>query len=596
MNNSKCQYTDNPSYILKNIREALGMSAKEIYEGLCCRSTYDRYESGENEISLTRLFFLLERMGVSNERFEVMIPDYVYEFYQWYENCMKLVEKRDWEGLVCESKRFDKLVLEDEDIQLAYRDYIEYIIARYGEKDNNKAYSLILKALTHTVKDVESIAEEKKRLSVFEWNLFINLYDLKYEIYPDKNADITDILYDVYNYYRVNVTDKFIIYKTLPRLALTMLLNDRGSLTLHKRIELEEESLKILTKYYCWVGLPEVLRLLSNDAKTLHARTVYAKHREALVSILNKYGFSEDFIIEVFRESHPLSMLLSDNLKAYRQKMGLTMEEVSDDICAFESYSRYERGIKYPKRKKLEKLAERLGMEWFLIRAEIDVDDYESLLLATECRRLGATQEIDAFNVRIKELEGKIGTKSHRNKLAIGLYELLTKAENEVTVEELEALLPQKGSEFGDGLFYSRMEIDVMNYIVRNKGEEDTVAGIRLTEIMLDNERKKKMQDWRYTSVSEKNLAFLYMNNRNYPECSNMCEVLINKALTEDSVFLMMNLLAYLVESAENAGNTEQAMGICKILFYISELYQRHDSEMIREFYERHFDKEAIWY
>ena len=135
-----------------------------------------------------------------------------------------------------------------------------------------------------------------------------------------------------------------------------------------------------------------------------------------------------------------------------------------------------------------------------------------------------------------------------------------------------------------------------MNYIVRNKGEEDTVAGIRLTEIMLDNERKKKMQDWRYTSVSEKNLAFLYMNNRNYIECSNMCEALINKALTENSVFLMMNLLAYSVESAENAGNIEQAMEICKLLFYISELYQRHDREMIREFYERHFDKEAIWY
>ena len=596
MNNSKCQYTDNPSYILKNIREALGMSVKEIHEGLCCRSTYDRYESGENEISLTRLFFLLERMGVSNERFEVMIPDYIYEFYQWYENCMKLVEKRDWEGLVGESKRFDELVLEDEDIQLAYKDYIEYIIARHGEKDNNKAYSLIMKALNHTVKDVESIAEEKKRLSVFEWNLFINLYDLKYEMNPDKNADITDILYDVYNYYRVNVTDKFIIYKTLPRLALTMLLNDRGSLISQKRIELEEESLKVLTKYYCWVGLPEVLRLLSKDVKTLHARTVYAKHREALVSILNKYGFSEDFRVEVFRESHPLSMLLSDNLKVYRQKMGLTMEEVSDDICAFESYSRYERGIKYPKRKKMEKLAERLGMEWFLIRAEIDVDDYESLLLATECRRLGATQEIDAFNARIKELEGKIGTKSHRNKLAIGLYELLTKAENEVTVEELEALLPKKGSEFGDGLFYSRMEIDVMNYIVRNKGEKDTVAGIRLTESMLDNEKKKKMWDWRYTSVSEKNLAFLYMNNRNYHECSNMCEVLINKALTEDSVFLMMNLLAYLVESAENAGNTEQAMGICKILFYISELYQRHDSEMIRNFYEKKYDEGMKWY
>ena len=596
MNNSKCQYTDNPSYILKNIREALGMSVKEIYEGLCCRSTYDRYESGENEISLTRLFFLLERMGVSNERFEVMIPDYVYEFYQWYENCMKLVEKRDWEGLVCEGKRFDELVLEDEDIQLAYRDYIEYIIARYGEKDNNKAYSLILKALTHTVKDVESIAEEKKRLSVFEWNLFINLYDLKYEIYPDKNADITNILYDVYNYYRVNVTDKFIIYKTLPRLALTMLLNDRGSLTLHKRIELEEESLKVLTKYYCWVGLPEVLRLLSNDAKTLHARTVYAKHREALVSILNKYGFSEDFRTEVFRESYPLSMLLSDNLKAYRQKMGLTMEEVSDEICAFESYSRYERGIKYPKRKKLEKLAERLGMEWFLIRAEIDVDDYESLLLATECRQLIATQEIDAFREKIELLRDKIDMDIIKNQILVGFFELLTKKDSGVSKEELDHLFSIIECKLEEDLFHSRVEIDALNYIAGFEAEKNLETGIKIVKGIIDNEKRKRMLDWRYTSLSKGNLTCMYNDSRRYDESYTICRELMDEMIIKDYTFPLMNVLSCLIEAKEEKGNIEQAMKMCKILFYISELYQRHDSEMIREFYERHFDKEAIWY
>ena len=596
MNNSKCQYTDNPSYILKNIREALGMSAKEIYEGLCCRSTYDRYESGENEISLTRLFFLLERMGVSNERFEVMIPDYVYEFYQWYENCMKLVEKRDWEGLVCESKRFDKLVLEDEDIQLAYRDYIEYIIARYGEKDNNKAYSLILKALTHTVKDVESIAEEKKRLSVFEWNLFINLYDLKYEIYPDKNADLTSRLYDVYNYHRVNVTDKLIMYKTLPRLALTMLLNDRGSLTLHKRIELEEESLKVLTKYYCWVGLPEVLRLLSKDAKTLHARTVYAKHRDALVSILNKYGFSEDFRIEVFRESYPLSMLLSDNLKAYRQKMGLTMEEVSDDICAFESYSRYERGIKYPKRKKLEKLAERLGMEWFLIRAEIDVDDYESLLLATECRQLIATQEMDAFREKIELLRDKIDMDIIKNQILVGFFELLTKKDSGVSKEELDHLFSIIECKLEEDLFHSRVEIDALNYIAGFEAEKNLETGIKIVKGIIDNEKRKRMLDWRYTSLSKGNLTCMYNDSRRYDESYTICRELMDEMIIKDYTFPLMNVLSCLIEAKEEKGNIEQAMKMCKILFYISELYQRHDSEMIREFYERHFDKEAIWY
>ena len=175
----KCKFTDNPSYILKNIRETLGIESSVVYEGICSGAAYERYETGENELNLIRLFFFLERMGISNERFEVMIPDYIYEFYTWYENCMKLTEQRDWEGLKTERSKFDKLELEDKEIQLSYRDYIDYIIARYADKDNEKAHTFIYNALSHTVKDITAIDREKKRLSVFEWNIFINLYNLK---------------------------------------------------------------------------------------------------------------------------------------------------------------------------------------------------------------------------------------------------------------------------------------------------------------------------------------------------------------------------------------------------------------------------------
>ena len=174
----KCKLTDNPSYMLKNIRETLGIERSVVYEGICSEAAYERYETGENELNLIRLFFFLERMGISNERFEVMIPDYIYEFYKWYENCMKLTERRDWEGLKAERSKFDKLELEDKEIQLSYRDYIDYIIARYADKDNEKAHTFIYNALSHTVKDITAIDREKKRLSVFEWNIFINLYDL----------------------------------------------------------------------------------------------------------------------------------------------------------------------------------------------------------------------------------------------------------------------------------------------------------------------------------------------------------------------------------------------------------------------------------
>ena len=592
----KCKLTDNPSYMLKNIRETLGIERSVVYEGICSEAAYERYETGENELNLIRFFFFLERMGVSNERFEVMIPDFIYEFYKWYENCMKLAERRDWEGLKAERSKFDKLELEDKEIQSSYRDYIDYIIARYADKDNEKAHTFIYKALSHTVKDIEAIAKEKKRLSVFEWNIFINLYDLKYEMQPDNNTEITDMLYDLYNYHKGNTEEIIIMCKILPKLGLNILLNERDRLLSAKRVEIEKEILDILIKYYSWVGVPEVLRLLCLDTRTHHDKILYSKQREAFVRTIKKYGFSEEYRIEMFREAYPIYTLFSDNIKAHREKLGLTTEKVSEGICAFETYSRYERGVKYPKKKNLSRLAERLGMEWFLIRGDMEVDDYESLVLATECRRLTATKELDAFRKNIRELKNRVDMEIPRNRLAVGFFELLTKYSSKVTVEELEKLFSITDRTLGDGLFFSRIENDILNFIFSLKGEKSGEIGIKLTKSLIDNEKRKKVIDGRYTSIARKNLACLYNDVRKYDKSYKICIELINEIMDGDNIFLLMNLLSCLIEADEGKGNIEQAKELCHDLFYISELYERYDSEMVRTYYEKHYDKNIRWY
>lgn len=592
----KCKLTDNPSYMLKNIRETLGIESSVVYEGICSEAAYERYETEENELNLIRLFFFLERMGISNERFEVMIPDYIYEFYKWYGYCMKLAEQRDWEGLKTERSKFDKLELEDKEIQSSYRDYIDYIIARYADKDNEKAHTFIYKALSHTVKDIEAIAKEKKRLSVFEWNIFINLYDLKYEMQPDNNTEITDMLYDLYNYHKGNTEEIIIMCKILPKLGLNILLNERDRLLSAERVEIEKEILSILIKYYSWVGVPEVLRLLCMDTRTHHEKILYSKQREAFVRTINKYGFSEEYRIEMFREAYPIYTLFSDNIKAHREKLGLTTEKVSEGICAFETYSRYERGVKYPKKKNLSRLAERLGMEWFLIRGDMEVDDYESLVLATECRRLTATKELDAFRKNIRELKDRVDMEIPRNRLAVGFFELLTKNSGKVTVEELEKLFSITGRTLGDGLFFSRIENDILNYIFSLKGEKSGEIGIKLTKSLIDNEKRKKVIDGRYTSIARKNLACLYNDVRKYDKSYKICIELINELMDGDNIFLLMNLLSCLIEADEEKGNIEQAEELCHDLFYISELYERYDSDMVRTYYEKHFDKNIRWY
>ena len=592
----KCKLTDNPSYMLKNIRETLGIERSVVYEGICSEAAYERYETGENELNLIRFFFFLERMGVSNERFEVMIPDYIYEFYKWYENCMKLAERRDWEGLKAERSKFDKLELEDKEIQLSYRDYIDYIIARYADKDNEKAHTFIYNALSHTVKNITAIDREKKRLSVFEWNIFINLYDLKYEMKPDNNAEITDMLYDLYNYHKGNTEEIIIMCKILPKLGLNILLNEKDRLLSAKRVEIEKEILDILIKYYSWVGVPEVLRLLCMDTRTHHEKILYSKQREAFVRTIKKYGFSEEYRIEMFREVYPIYTLFSDNIKTHREKLGLTIEKASEGICAFETYSRYERGVKYPKKKNLSRLAEKLGMEWFLIRGDMEVDDYESLVLATECRRLTATKELDAFRKNIRELKNRVDMEIPRNRLAVGFFELLTKNSSKVTVEELEKLFSITDRTLGDGLFFSSIENDILNFIFSLKGEKSGEIGIKLTKSLIDNEKRKKVTDGRYTSIARKNLACLYNDVRKYDKSYKICIELINEIMGGDNIFLLMNLLSCLIEADEEKGNIEQAKELCHDLFYISELYERYDSEMVRTYYEKHFDKNIRWY
>lgn len=592
----KCKLTDNPSYMLKNIRETRGIESSVVYEGICSEAAYERYETGENELNLIRFFFFLERMGVSNERFEVMIPDYIYEFYKWYGYCMKLTERRDWEGLKAERSKFDKLELEDKEIQLSYRDYIDYIIARYADKDNEKAYTFIYNALSHTVKDITAIDREKKRLSVFEWNIFINLYDLKYEMKPENNAEITDKLYDLYNYHKGNMEEIIIMCKILPKLGLNILLNEKDRLLSAERVEIEKEILSILIKYYSWVGVPEVLRLLCMDTRTHHDKILYSKQREAFVRTIKKYGFSEEYRIEMFREAYPIYTLFSDNIKAHREKLGLTIEKASEGICAFETYSRYERGVKYPKKKNLSRLAEKLGVEWFLIRGDMEVDDYESLVLATECRRLTATKELDAFRKNIRELKDKVDMKIPRNRLAVGFFELLTKNSSKVTVEELEKLFSITDRTLGDGLFFSRIENDILNYIFSLKGEKSGEIGIKLTKSLIDNEKRKKVTDGRYTSIARKNLACLYNDVRKYDKSYKICIELINEIMDGDNIFLLMNLLSCLIEADEEKGNIEQAKELCHDLFYISELYERYDSDMVKTYYEKHFDKNIRWY
>ena len=75
--------TDNLGYAIKNIRESVDCSQDEVFHGIISRTVWNKYEN-ENLIPDMLMFqVILERLGVSDERFEFIVPDALHKFYEW---------------------------------------------------------------------------------------------------------------------------------------------------------------------------------------------------------------------------------------------------------------------------------------------------------------------------------------------------------------------------------------------------------------------------------------------------------------------------------------------------------------------------------
>ena len=240
--------TDNFGYTLRNIRENLKLTQTEVFQGILARSTWCNYESELMTPDILTFITLLERMGVSSDRFEFIVPEEVYKFYSWYEECQNYIEAKEWEKLIRKREKFKILKQINVKIQYQHRDFIDYVIERFAYKNLDKALNHIKQALLHTITDIDNIVTNRILLSIFEGHLLTNYYDLIYTMNADD--DTTRKLYSFYEYYSHRLNDDLIKGKIIPRIALILLNYDKNILSKENRLKIEHEVFEILIKNY----------------------------------------------------------------------------------------------------------------------------------------------------------------------------------------------------------------------------------------------------------------------------------------------------------------------------------------------------------
>ena len=146
--------TDNFGYTLKNIRENLKLTQTAVFQGILTRSTWSSYESGNMIPDMITFITLLERMGISPDRFEFIVSEEVHRFFKWYDECLFYIENNCWNELIEKRKEFKILKQINIKIQFQYRDFIDYVIERYVNKNMDRALYHINLAIANTVKDM----------------------------------------------------------------------------------------------------------------------------------------------------------------------------------------------------------------------------------------------------------------------------------------------------------------------------------------------------------------------------------------------------------------------------------------------------------
>ena len=569
-------FRDNPSYIIREICEDTNISYNSVFKGLCSEKTVCKYKNGEKLFDIFIFNTILERLGISTDHFEMLVPERVHEFFLWYEKCLDYAENKDWRGLAKGIDDFRNIHLINERIQTSYRDFFNYILERYCNENMKSAYEYIKNALSATGIDLPVICEKNPLLSLFEWHLLINLCDMEILLKPEKRLEITEKLYEIYLCKIQTVPDENLKGRVIPKLALFILNTFKEKLALDKRLGIEKNTIKIMVKADTVSELPAILEFFIEDVESSCEESVYIRQCKAITSIFTDIDIKVSYNISRPNENRRRYIILSDYLKLKRKESGLTCEEVSESICSVENYQRIERGKIFPSTKTLISLVNRLGISFTFIKGDIEADSYKAFLLAKECDKLIAAKKFRSVAERLSELKDSINMDIWENLQFVRLLEIKMKEEvpgKKITLlNELFGIKEISGKRY----IYTPTENRGLSLLAVLTGSDC----IKILEVMLDNENKKRYVSWHNIKDIVRALIHLYKERGEYEKSKALADKALKRMFRENDVSILVPLLEDMAEIKERIKCDNS---FYEVIFYIAELFELYaDSRRIK--------------
>lgn len=515
-------------------RNRAGLSLSELSKGLCSRAFLMRVETGERTCDKMIADALLQRAGVSAEKFAYLLSPKEQQLLKLREQMMSAVE----EG--------NKTTAPD-------------LIARYRRKAERKGklhrQLLLLAQIMFDWKCGGSPEALQEKLAE-AWSITMGknpMEDMIVGKKKDMGMTLTEFVLLMMHYrfleeqgnlaqasegyawllphlvHFAGAEDRSRLYPQLAYRRMLLLVQEGKSEDAVQLAKAAVGQLQQEGKLFC---LRKLLRfLLEHDTDTPERKAKLKEILDAISWVYEKYAIEEKEWIWNIPYGVANVEQFGDIIRARRKVLGLSQEELSEGICDPVTISRIEKGKVAPKKQVYQKLLERVGMTGDRFELTIQVERPELLAeadIACGLMTLGYNKEAEEILGELeKKMEGgdKFSLQYVKSLKATALYsqkKITPEEHSRLQEEALYLTVPKVSLENLADWSFSFQEVRTINLLVHSYDRDGRrEKGIALLEILKKQYEEKPFPLEYYVACYEAimyNLGNLLGNAGRYKE------------------------------------------------------------------------------
>lgn len=528
--------------LIRYERKKAGMSLDVLCKGLCSHTFLTRVESGERTCEKILADALLQRVGVSADKFVYMMNPEEQDWLLLWERIQAAVDG----GQSSEAK----------ELMSEYRKLTEKKSKLHGQrlllaegilhwKDGEAATAVsatLAEAWEITMSGVPVSVQPAQRLTITEFVVAMTYFRMQEENGQKEEAAAG---YEALVQYLEDYIDEEDSVKLLPQLAYRLIPIYLETGRRDRAVQLAEKSVALLKVRGRLFYLRYFLHIMIDyGALTSEEATDMRKICESLEWLYAEFRIPE----ETWHWDVSYGMLGIESygslIRARRMALGMTQEQLAEGICDPVSVSRIERNEVAPKRQIFEQLMERVGMTGSSFEALTQMEEPELMDLAVQiCVLLGHSRGGEAEPL-IDELEKRMEKPDRfarqflQSVRALALWQQKKLTAEEHAAAQTKALyltLPKLPPENLEKWCFSHREISIINmlsYSCDQLGSREEL--IRLLEIIRKQLEHKPFSLEHYIANYEltmRNLGNLLGNAARYEEAVEISRIGIRSGL-----------------------------------------------------------------